>query len=175
MNRALFLDRDGIIIKDVSYPHKIKDLIINNEIIPYLKHFLELGFKLIIVTNQAGISKGKFTMDQYKEFQEELIHRLSLLGVNITDTYFCPYHKDGVVEPFNVDSYDRKPKPGMFLKAAKDHNIDISRSFMIGDKFSDIIELESLKCYILESEYNRGEPGTYTTVDDIFWEINSEL
>lgn len=171
MNKALFLDRDGVIIQDVSYPHKIEELHINSEIIPYLKWATASGFKLIIITNQAGIAKGKFTIDQYRVFQNELISRLKKLGVNITATYFCPYHKDGIVEPYNIESNDRKPKPGMVLKAIKDYNIDVKKSFMIGDKFSDNIELNGLRCFILKSGYNVGSPGTYDTIDDIFKEL----
>ncbi len=175
MNRALFLDRDGILIEDVSYPHKISDLHIKLEIIPHLIWALEAGFKLIIVTNQAGIAKGRFTLDQYDTFQIELHKRLLSLGVTVTDTYFCPYHKDGVVPGYSVDSEDRKPKPGMFLKAVADYNIDLKKSVMIGDKMSDNIEIDFLKCYILESDYNRGLSGTYASIDEIFREIKSEL
>lgn len=175
MNRAIFLDRDGILIEDVSYPHKIEDLAIKKEIIPHLLWALDRGFKLIIATNQAGIAKGRFTLKEYRIFQAELEKRLLSMGVTITHTYYCPYHKDGVVEPYCIDSESRKPKPGMFLQAAKDYQIDLAHSFMIGDKFSDNIELESLKCYILESNYNRGMSGTYPSINEIFREIESEL
>lgn len=175
MVKALFLDRDGILIEDVSYPHKIGDLQIKSGIIPYLIRFMEYGFKLIIITNQAGIAKGRFTLDQYNVFQQELEERLMDRGVVITSTYFCPYHKDGVIAPYNRDSNDRKPKPGMVYKAVEDHGINLEKSFMIGDKVSDNIEIELLKCYILESDYNRGVSGTYSTIDEIFREIESAL
>lgn len=174
MNRALFLDRDGVLIEDVSYPHRLEDLHLTADIIPHLLWAQTAGIKLIIVTNQAGIAKGKFTMDDFVAFQSELIDQLKQRGVDITKTYFCPCHKEGIVTPFNIDSPDRKPKPGMFLKAEKEFNLDLSRSYMIGDKFSDNILVPELKCFILESGYTRehADAGkTYPDLDTIFGEI----
>lgn len=173
INKAIFLDRDGVLIKDVSYPHKIEDLHINNDIITHLKWASNNGFLLIIITNQAGISKGKFTLNQYKIFHEELINKLKSKGVQIVATYYCPYHKDGIVTPFNVDSSDRKPAPGMILKAQEDYNINLKESFMIGDKFSDNINISELRCFILNSCYTLGQKGTYKHIDDIFKEIKN--
>lgn len=175
MNKAIFLDRDGVLIEDVSYPHKIEDLKIEKDIVPYLKWAKDNNFLLIIVTNQAGIAKGKFTLEDYKNFHNFLITELQQLGVEIDDTFFCPYHKDGVVEPYNIDSNDRKPNPGMINKAAEKYNIDISKSFMIGDKYSDNINLNELKCYILSSQYTKGKEGTYNTIHNIFKEIKGEV
>lgn len=175
MNKALFLDRDGILIEDVSYPHKIEDMHIKEDIISHLKWAQKEGFLLIIITNQAGIAKGKFTEGDYHLFQKKLIKELSRRGVNITKTYFCPYHKDGIVEPYNTESFNRKPEPGMIMEAEKDFQIDVTKSFMIGDKFSDNINYSSLKCYILSSQYTLGKSGTYNSFDEIFKEIRNEI
>lgn len=175
MNKALFLDRDGILIEDVCYPHRPQDLNLNLDLIPYLRWAIKEGFLLIIVTNQAGIAKGKFTLKQYEMFQSELEKDLAYLKTKIDATYYCPYHKDGIIKPYNIDSEDRKPKPGMIIKAVDEFNIDLKQSFMIGDKMSDKIEIADLRCYILESEYNRGEKGTYSSFEDIFKEIKSGM
>lgn len=171
-NKALFLDRDGVIIKDVSYPHKVSDLHINEDLIPFLKKAMDLGYLLIIVTNQAGISKGKFTLEDYDVFHKELLSQLEKRGVKIAQTYFCPYHKDGIVKPYNIDSSDRKPEPGMIIKAQKDYGIDIGQSYMIGDKESDIIKYQDLKCYIISSNYTKkSNIKTYRSFKKIFEEI----
>lgn len=175
MNRALFLDRDGVLIEDVSYPHKPEDLHINKNIIPHLKWAKKNGFLLIIVTNQAGIAKGVFTLEQYEEFHNLMVTALEENGVEIDATYFCPYHKDGIITPYNIDSEDRKPKPGMILKAVEKFNIDLKKSYMIGDKFSDIIDIDNLKCFVLKSRYTSDKPGTYNSIEAVFMEIENEL
>lgn len=175
MNKAIFLDRDGILIEDVSYPHKLEDLHIKEDIIPHLKWAIDQGFLLVIVTNQAGIAKGKFKLEDYNKFQSKLTEELKYRGIEITRTYFCPYHIDGTVKPYNIESLDRKPEAGMFFKAEKELNIDLSQSFMIGDKFSDNINHSSLKCYILSSRYTIDQNGTYNSFDEIFKEIKSEI
>lgn len=172
MNKALFLDRDGVLIDDVSYPHRLEDLHIKEEIIPHLKWASDQGFLLVIATNQAGIAKGKFTLEDYNLFQNKLETDLEKLGVKINATYYCPYHRDGIVKEYCLDSDLRKPKPGMFYQAKEEYNLDIEKSYMIGDKFSDNIELEGLTCYILESQYTTGVSGkTYRDIDSIFKEI----
>lgn len=156
-NRALFLDRDGILIEDVSYPHKPKDLHLRLEIIPHLTEAVKRGYLLIIVTNQAGLARGKFTLDQYNEFHKLLIKELQRHQVEISSTYFCPFHKEGVVPEYTGDSMNRKPNPGMILQAARDFDIDIKKSFMIGDKDSDRIDLPELRSCILQGQYPLSE------------------
>ncbi|MBN2627150.1 MAG: HAD family hydrolase [Spirochaetales bacterium] len=177
MNRALFLDRDGIVIEDVSYPHKPADLHIREDLIPHLKKARKRGFKLIIVTNQAGIARGKFTLEQYESFQDLVNRELEKRGVTPDAVYYCPYHEKGIVEPYNRASEDRKPRPGMFLKAQKDFDLDLSRSFMVGDKSSDRIELPQLRCYILQSPYTeaQGDRDTYESFEALFEEMEHEL
>jgi D-glycero-D-manno-heptose 1,7-bisphosphate phosphatase len=176
VNKALFLDRDGIMIEDVAYPHKPEDLHIKEELIPHLLWAQKQGFKLIIVTNQAGIAKGKFTLEQYQTFQNLLLNELQKRQVIITAVYFCPYHKNGTVAPYNVDSPLRKPAPGLFLQAQKDHDLNLSQSFMIGDKSSDNIQIPELRCYILKSPYTiKDKIKTYNNFNEIFGVIKNEL
>lgn len=165
-NKAIFLDRDGILIEDFGYPHKPEHLKIKLEIIPHLQKAQKLGYLLIIVTNQAGIAKGIFSLEQYHSFQEHLVSQLRQRAIHITASYFCPFHKNGIIPPYNRDSPDRKPAPGMLLKAQEDYNIDFNQSYMIGDKFSDNIPL--VKSFILESAYTKGEGETWKNFDLIF-------
>ncbi len=175
-NKALFLDRDGVIIEDVSYPHQKKDLHIREEIIPHLLWAQSHGFKLIIMTNQSGIARGLFTVSQYEAFQDLLRGELEKRRVFIDGVYYCPYLKEGTVAPYNRDSEDRKPCPGMFVKARADFSLDMEKSFMIGDKISDIIEYPGLRSLIISSKYTAGKPEmTYDSFDSLFQVIRNEI
>lgn len=171
MNRALFLDRDGILIEDCGYPHRLDDLRILEPNLPSLVEAQKEGFLLIVVTNQSGIGKGLFTFEDYNVFEDELHRRLFALGVKITDSYCCP-DDDGRESSASADQGAcRKPRPGMILRAARDHDIDLQQSYMIGDRDSDRIELAELRSFILRGSYplsNRRD--VYDSMDDI-WEI----
>lgn len=170
--RALFLDRDGVIIEDVGYPHRLEDLRFREKLIPHLKWAAGRGLKLISVSNQAGIAKGLFSMEQYRVFQEGVEKGLLDRGVLLDGVYFCPCHPQGIIPPYNIESLNRKPKPGMFLEAQRNFNLDLTGSFMIGDKFSDRIELPGLRCLILRSRYTVHDPeGTFSDIDAVFEEI----
>jgi D,D-heptose 1,7-bisphosphate phosphatase len=151
--KAAFLDRDGIINKDKGYTNKLSDLEWVDGIISFLKKLARLKYQLIIVTNQAGIAKGKFTEEDYLSFQKGLTICLKKEGIIILDSFYCPFHKEGTVKKYTKNSFLRKPNPGMILEAADLYNIDISKSIMVGDKASDRILLPCLKSYILKGAY----------------------
>jgi D-glycero-D-manno-heptose 1,7-bisphosphate phosphatase len=152
-NKALFLDRDGIINEDREYPHKPGDIVFYPAIFDICKTAVEKGYLIVVVTNQAGVAKGYFTEDNVLSLHEWMSGQFREKGINIAGFYYCPFHKNGIVEQYKKVSFCRKPKPGMFLNAAKDLDIDLARSIMIGDKPSDRIELPELKCYIIKSQY----------------------
>jgi D-glycero-D-manno-heptose 1,7-bisphosphate phosphatase len=153
-NKALFLDRDGIVNEDREYPHQPDDIVFYPAIFDMCKTAIEKGYIIVVVTNQAGIAKGYFTEDDVVALHAWMAGRFLEKGIVIAGFYYCPFHKDGVIEEYKRVSFCRKPKPGMFLNAAKDLDIDLSRSVMIGDKQSDRIELPELKCYIVKSRYS---------------------
>lgn len=125
--KAIFLDRDGVINRDAGYTYKIEDLEVLPGVLEALKDFESDGFKLFIVTNQSGIARGYYKVEDFFAFQKALVAELQ--GVTITDTRFCP-HLDGCS--------CRKPLPGMLLDLIQDHQINPAASFMIGDRHSDI-------------------------------------
>ena len=128
---ALFLDRDGIINIDKGHVCKIKDFEFTPFIFDLARKYQEQGFKLVIVTNQAGIAKGMYTVKDYKILNEYMLNEFKKRGIDISGTYYCP-HKD-------EDNCEcRKPKPGMFLDAIHDLNIDVDMSVAFGDKMSDL-------------------------------------
>lgn len=170
--KALFLDRDGILIEDTAYPYKEEDLHIRRSIIPLLKKATARGFLLIVVTNQSGIARGIFSEDQFHRFQNQMLEAFKSEGISFQGSYYCPYLKKAEVEIYRRDSDDRKPKPGMFLKAQKDFNLDFSQSLMIGDKESDRIEIPELRCLLLQGNYPlRSTMDVFNSEEEIMKEL----
>jgi D-glycero-D-manno-heptose 1,7-bisphosphate phosphatase len=129
LSPAVFIDRDGTLMQDCEYCSHPKDVRIFSGVIEALSRLKSRGFKLIIITNQSGIGRGFFTLDQYRAVEAEVLRQI---GDRLIDaTYFCP---DAPGEHSNY----RKPAPGMVVKARRDHQIDLSRSFFIGDKEIDV-------------------------------------
>src|SRR5439155_11264257 len=119
--RAVFLDRDGTLIHDPGYLADPAGVHLFEGVGDALRALVEAGFALVVCTNQSGIARGKYSVAQYERVAQRLEDLLREEGVPLLATYFCPYHPDGVVAPWNRDHEDRKPAPGMWLRAAKDH------------------------------------------------------
>jgi D-glycero-D-manno-heptose 1,7-bisphosphate phosphatase len=125
---AVFVDRDGTIMEDADYCSDPNEVKIFPGVRESLRRLKSKGFKLIIITNQSGIGRGFFTIEQYRAVEAEVLRQL---GDSLIDaTYFCP-------DVPGQDSSCRKPAPDMILQAAREHGIDLSRSFLIGDKEID--------------------------------------
>jgi len=137
MRRAIFLDRDGTVNRDAHYLKHPDDVEILPNTIEGLRK-LQNKFLLIIVTNQSGIGRGYFTEKRLLKINKRLITMLSKQGVKITKIYYAPYHKDSKIPKYRKGEFLRKPNPGMILKAANEFNIELSASWIIGDKDSDI-------------------------------------
>lgn len=166
--RALFLDRDGIVIEDTHYPHKIEDLKIRPEAIELMSRAKKDGYKLILLSNQAGVAKEKFTFHQMKDFHAELENRLQkYFQISLDDYYYCPFHKDGTREGFVEESFDRKPQLGMLIKACQKHKINLRQSIMVGDKASDNFHIHGLRFYLLKSQYCEQHPNLIQSFDEI--------
>ena len=146
---ALFVDKDGTIIENTEYPHG-RDFKIIEPTIDIVKTYAEKNYHIIMVTNQAGIAKGKFTFEGMQEGFEGIKEVYSLHGITFDDIEFCPYHKDGVIKEYSYDTILRKPNPGMLLAACEKLKIDLKNSVMVGDNPKiDNIKLPYLKCIIL--------------------------
>ncbi len=128
LSPAVFVDRDGTIMEDCDYCSDPKDVRIFPGVREALLGLKSKGFKLIIITNQSGIGRGLMTVEEYRAVEAEALRQLDGL---IEATYFCPD------VPGQHSSY-RKPEPGMILQAKREHGIDLSRSFFIGDKEIDV-------------------------------------
>lgn len=170
---AIFLDRDGTIVRDVGYPHRLEDLFLLDGAIAGLRLLHQRGWPLFIVSNQSGIARGLFTEADAQRFQDALDGRLQAEGIILAGFYYCPYHPTEGVGPYRVDSPLRKPGPGMLLQAAQDHDLDLSRSWMIGDKRSDVLAGQSAGCRTIllrTGKAGLGEPdlaavSDHTTAD----------
>ena len=126
---AVFLDRDGTLMRDVDYCGDPKAVELLPGVPEALRQLKRLGYKLIVITNQSGIGRDLFTEQQYRAVEAELARQI---GNDLIDaTYFCPHLPDDGCKC-------RKPSPEMILQAAREHNVDLARSFFVGDKTSDI-------------------------------------
>ena len=137
MEKAIFLDRDGTINVEKDYIYKSEDLVFEEGTIEALKTFKNLGYILIVVSNQSGIARGYFTEKDLNIFNNSMNEILKKNGVEITEFYCCPHHPDGIGEYKKVCEC-RKPNNKMIEEAIKKYNIDREKSYMIGDKTSDI-------------------------------------
>jgi D-glycero-D-manno-heptose 1,7-bisphosphate phosphatase len=134
MQKAIFLDRDGVINSDIGhyYIYRIEDFTINEGIIPSLQKFTKAGYVLFIITNQGGVAKGIYTENDINKVHNHLCSILKNNGITIQKIYYCPHHD-------SVSSCDcRKPSPYMINKAISEFGIDKSASYMIGDSKRDI-------------------------------------
>ena len=130
-NRAVFLDRDGTIIRERNYLKRSKDVVFFKSTVPALKLLQDHGFKLIITSNQSGVARGYFTEGKLKKINERIVKKLKTGGIRITDIFYCPHLPE-------ADCPCRKPKIKMLLAARKKHKLDLTRSFVIGDKLTDV-------------------------------------
>ena len=130
--KTIFLDRDGVINKEVNYLHKIDDFEFVDGIFDTCQHFQSLGYKIIIITNQSGIYRGYYTENDYQKVTQWMLTQFANEDINILDTFHCPHGPDSTCNC-------RKPKPGMFLNAKTKYNIDMKNSWMIGDNEVDVI------------------------------------
>jgi len=127
----VFLDRDGVINEEVGYLHKIKDFKFINGVIDSCNYFLSLGYQIIVVTNQSGIGRGLYKEEDFHILNQWMLDNFEQEGVRILDVFFCPHGPDD-------NCYCRKPKPGLFKDAKEKYDIDMNKSWMIGDKEADI-------------------------------------
>ena len=143
MNKAVFLDRDGTINEEVDYLKHHDELNIFPYAIEALKILKDLGFKNIIITNQSGIARGFFTEEDLKLIHEKLLSITNRETGLIDEIYYSPFHIDGTIEKYKVESDLRKPRIGMILKARKEHSIDLNSSFFIGDTYTDMVTAQN--------------------------------
>lgn len=148
--KAIFLDRDGTINKYVGFLRNIDDFELLPEVAEAIKRINESGYLAIVITNQPVIARGEVTWEQLQEIHNKMETLLGKEGAYLDAIYFCPHHPDkgfeGEIPELKIDCDCRKPRPGLFFKAAKDFNIDLSQSWMVGDGKNDILAGKNAGC-----------------------------
>ena len=148
--KAIFLDRDGTINRYVGFLRKIDEFELIEGVSQAISLINQSAFLTVVVTNQPVIARGEVTEDELTEIHHKMETLLGKDGAYIDDLYYCPHHPhkgyEGEIESLKIDCECRKPKPGMLLQAAKDHHIDLSASWMIGDSENDILAGKAAGC-----------------------------
>lgn len=129
MKRAVFIDRDGCIVEDAGFVHKIEDFVLVQNAVEGLK--LLKNYRLFIITNQSGIGRGHYKLDDFLKFNNHLINTLKKHNIKIEKTYYCPHKPEDNCEC-------RKPKTKFLKEAEKKYGIDLKKSYVIGDKKADV-------------------------------------
>ena len=137
-NPAIFLDRDGVINVDTGYVYLVDDFKFIDGVIDALLKLKQKGYLLVVVTNQSGIARGMFTEEQFMSLTEWMDWSLADRGVDLDGIYFCPHHPSEGSDQYRKSCTCRKPGPDMILDAVKHLDIDLTRSYMVGDKPSDM-------------------------------------
>ncbi len=136
--RAIFLDKDGTLVENIPYNVNPALIELTWQAGQGLQLLKQMGYALFVVTNQPGVAKGLFTEAALDSVQHRLAERLAQYGVTLDGFYYCPHSLDGVISRYAIACTCRKPMPGMLYRAAHEHGIDLSRSWMIGDILNDV-------------------------------------
>ncbi len=145
MTPAVFFDRDGTVIEQVHYLNRVDQVQLLPGAAKTIDEIRSMGFKVVIVTNQAVIGKGLLTVEGLYDIQAEFDRQLKAEGTFVDAWYYCPEVRTAP-DRVSIDHPDRKPGPGMLLRGAKEHNLDISESWMVGDMLSDTLAGRNAGC-----------------------------
>jgi len=138
LRKAAFLDRDGVINIDHGYLHQPEQFDFIDGVFEACRHLQNLGYLLIVVTNQSGIARGYYTEHQFALLTSWMKQQFAAQGVKIDGVYYCPHHLEKGQNPYNIDCDCRKPRPGMLTQAIREYGIDPALSLMLGDKAADM-------------------------------------
>lgn len=136
--KALFLDRDGVINSYRPYVYLRQDFQFQHGIFDLCRAAQDLGYLLVVVTNQSGIARGYYTEAEFLDLMEWMNNRFAEQHVRIDRVYYCPFHPTEGIGEYKRESPDRKPSPGMFLRACQELNLDLEKSILVGDSLSDL-------------------------------------
>ena len=171
--KAIFLDRDGTINKYVGFLTKNKDFELIPGVSSAVKSFNDKGYLVIVITNQPVIARGEVTIEELNNIHNKMETLLGKDGAYVDAIYYCPHHPhkgyEGEIPELKIECECRKPKPGLILQAAKDFNIDLAASWMIGDRENDILAGKNAGCktVLISSELqNYGQDKTVKSLND---------
>lgn len=159
MDKVVFLDRDGTIIEEMGYINHFSRIRPLPEAIEAIKLFRDHGYKIVVLTNQAGVARGYFTEEALIEMNHYMLQQFESAGAKIDALYYCPHHPEGKVEKYRIDCNCRKPKTGLIEKAINELNLTLEEAWMIGDRMSDIelAERAGIEAAYLLTGYGMGD------------------
>lgn len=169
-HRALFLDRDGVVNQEVGYLYRTADVRWVEGIFPLCRTAVRLGYKLVVVTNQSGIARGLYTEADFHALMQWMRAEFLAEQAPLDGVYFCPYHPEHGVGEFKREHEDRKPGPGMLLRAARDLRLDLSQSILVGDRCSDIAAANAAgvaRAFLLRGTEDGPCSGSYVEIDSL--------
>jgi len=168
--RALFLDRDGVVNVEVGYLHRKDDVEFVPGIFSLCRTAMRLGYRLVVVTNQAGIARGFYTEADFEALMNWMREALRIEGVELDAVYHCPYHPEHGVGEYRREHEDRKPGTGMLRRAVHEFDISLAESIMVGDRCSDITAANSAglrKAFLIKGTEAGRCSGEYSGVESL--------
>ena len=165
--RALFLDRDGVINVEIGYLHRIEQVEFMPGIVSLCRTAMRLGYRLVVVTNQAGIARGFYTEEDYLILTAWIREQMRGEGVEFDAVYHCPYHPEHGVGEYRREHEDRKPGTGMLRRAAREFGVSLADSVMVGDRCSDVAAANSAglrQAFLIAGTESGGCSGDYLDI-----------
>ena len=182
MGKALFLDRDGVINHEMGYLHATAEVRWVEGIFELCRAAVGLGYRLVVVTNQSGIGRGFYSEAQFEALMVWMREEFAGRGVALDAVYFCPFHPVHGVGMYKREDEDRKPGPGMLLRAAREMGLDLERSVMVGDRCSDMIAANAAglrQAFFVRGTETEACEGEYVAVESLAeveeWMVSESL
>lgn len=168
--RALFLDRDGVVNEEVGYLHRAEDVRFVEGIFSLCRTATRLGYRLIVVTNQAGIARGYYTEADFERVMEWMREALRAENIELDAIYYCPFHPEHGIGQYRREHEDRKPGIGMLKRGAKEFGISLAESVMVGDRCSDMAAANAAglrQAFLLRGTEPEACAGSYREVKSL--------
>ncbi len=168
--KALFLDRDGVVNHEVGYLSRAEDVRWMEGVVPLCLTAQSLGYKLVVVTNQSGIGRGLYSEHDFQTLMSFMRSELLRDNITLDAVYHCPYHPREGIGEYKREHEDRKPGPGMLLRAARDLSLDLTQSILVGDRCSDIAAANAAglqQAFLLAGTEDQPCSGSYEPVQSL--------
>jgi D,D-heptose 1,7-bisphosphate phosphatase len=179
VKRAVFLDRDGTLLEEGNFVDRLDRLVFFPYSIDAVRALNRAGLAVVVVTNQSGVARGLYSEEFVRQSHRHIDERLRAVGARIDGYYYCPHHPEGSVQQFRVECDCRKPSPGQLLRAAADLSLDLTKSFVVGDRWKDIDagEAVSARGILVRTGYGRDaesaqSPGGAVVVDNLIQAVS---
>jgi D-glycero-D-manno-heptose 1,7-bisphosphate phosphatase len=168
--RALFLDRDGVMNEEVGYLHRADEVRFVDGIFSLCRTAAALGYRLIVVTNQAGIARGYYSEEDFEILMNFMRLKLRAEGVELDAVYYCPFHPEHGVGKYKQEHEDRKPGTGMLRRGAREFGVELSQSVLVGDRCSDVGAANAAglrQAFLISGTEAAGCRGEHVTVESL--------